>query len=182
MPRSSGGYSCSVPATPEHRRYLPPGTDWASLSYAGHPGMPAHPAEFAMMRGRSRGVPYGYHPRNPRHPGPPTQGRMPFRHPSQYRSMPAHAAYGYYPRGRPRHMAPMYASSRLAVWWVTDILPLSTFSPLYIREKTRKSCKYVIMLKIKVNLKRKFQVFFFQEMERHRWLIKREKCSICHVL
>ncbi|XP_075263321.1 uncharacterized protein LOC142354850 [Convolutriloba macropyga] len=112
MPRSSGGYSCSVPATPEHRRYLPPGTDWASLSYAGHPGMPAHPAEFAMMRGRSRGVPYGYHPRNPRHPGPPTQGRMPFRHPSQYRSMPAHAAYGYYPRGRPRHMAPMYASSR----------------------------------------------------------------------
>ncbi|XP_075266443.1 uncharacterized protein LOC142358757 isoform X2 [Convolutriloba macropyga] len=110
MPRSSGGYSCSVPATPEHRRYLPPGTDWASLSYAGHPGMPAHPAEFAMMRGRSRGVPYGYHPRNPRHPGPPTQGRMPFRHPSQYRSMPAHAAYGYYPRGRPRHMAPMYSS------------------------------------------------------------------------
>ena len=121
------GYSCSVPATPEHRRYhaAANASDWASMSYSGGGRPMPHPhQEYADMgmggRGGMRGVPYGYRPRHPHHRyggASNSQGRIPFRHPSQYRSMPPHA-YGFYQQGgrpRPRHMAPLYASARLII-------------------------------------------------------------------
>ncbi len=105
------GYSCSVPATPEHRRYNPSNVDWANtaqhpnLHYQAH-GVP--PDMYMSMPRIRRGVPYGY----PRARAPPPGGRMPvpFRTP-QYRSLPPNA-YGYYPRGRARPRGAPYHPSR----------------------------------------------------------------------
>ena len=96
------GYSCSVPATPEHKK---------SSNWMQHPRMqfPPHMTSlhesYGLPQRHRRGgvVPYGGY--RMRHPvgGPHMPAGGPYRHPAQYRSLPPQS-FGYFPprfRGRP---------------------------------------------------------------------------------